>query len=198
MKRTLIGLTMTFAMVLATPLVAEAHVVVTPNQVGVGSTTSFSVAVPNERNAAVSSIKLIIPSDMQDVVPDVAGGWDITTDSSGDTVTSITWGGVIPIGQRADLRFSAQAPSTARELDWKAYQTYADGTVVSWDQKPVANDADYDAATSGPYSVTQVVDDIGQTSNETPNTNKQTATFVLSIIALVFSILALVWRRRRA
>ncbi len=47
-------------------------------------------------------------------------------------MSAVTWSGTIPVGQREDFSFGAQVPGTAMQLDWKAYQTYTDGTVVHW------------------------------------------------------------------
>ena len=52
-------------------------------------------------------------------------------------VTEIDWtDGNLPVGQRVDFLFQAQVPPTPTTLKWKAYQTYSDGEVVSWDQTP--------------------------------------------------------------
>jgi hypothetical protein len=61
-------------------------------------------------------------------------------DHVSEEVKELIWmNGSIPVGQRDDFVFSAQAPADESTLVWKAYQTYADGTVVAWD---VASDAD--------------------------------------------------------
>jgi len=181
------------------PLTAFAHVVVTPATANVGDHVLFNVSVPNERESDVTMLKLNIPKGLDDVQPDVMAGWTITTEKSGDTVSAITWTGTIPVGQRADFAFKAQAPAQAGELDWKAYQTYGDGTVVSWDQKPVANAGDNDAATTGPYSITKVSDDLDQpaATADQADSSKTTLAFVFSAVAFALSALSLVWRRRR-
>lgn len=181
------------------PTLAFAHVVVTPNEANVGARTVFTVSVPNEKEVAVKSIKLAIPSGLQDVQPNVLAGWKITTstDKAGD-VTAITWTGTIPVDQRADLVFKAQAPASTTELDWKAYQTYADGTVVNWDQKPTADEKDDDSSNSGPYSVTRVVNDL-DTNTDTParTDRNDTLALALSIVAVILSVGGLFLRRKR-
>jgi len=192
------GSVIALASIVALPMLAFAHVVVTPAQAGVGASTLFNVSIPNEKEVGVTSIKLLIPAGVQNVMPDVAGGWTITTETSGDNVTSITWTGSIPVGQRADLSFKAQTPAKAGALDWKAYQTYADGTVVNWDQNPdtngkaVKNDV-------GPYSVTKVVNDLGSsnTSRQSSSDNTATLALIAAIAALIFSLFSLFVRRRR-
>jgi len=200
MKKLLAGILAAAATVLALPAVAFAHVVVTPNQASVGDRVLFTVSVPNEKEVAVSSVKLDIPTGVEDVQPNVIAGWGITTEKDSDgNVTSITWTGTIPVGQRADLVFKAQTPAKATELDWKAYQTYADGSVVHWDQKPsTEGDKDDDSSDTGPYSVTQVVDDLSSdTATTTGNSSKQDLAFVFSIAALALSLGSLFLRRRK-
>jgi len=72
--------------------------------------------------------------------------------------TAITWsGGEIGAGYRDEFTFSAKTPDQPADLQWKAYQTYGDGTTVSWDQQPTsANSEDKDDATTGPFSVTKL------------------------------------------
>jgi uncharacterized protein YcnI len=185
MKKFAATITTTLAMTLILPSAAFAHVVVTPDRVGIGQRTLFSVSVPNERQSDVTAVKLIVPRGVDDVMPTVASGWSIDTTTDGDAVTAVTWSGKIPVGQRADFTFKAQAPGKSGNLDWKAYQTYADGTVVHWDQKPDGQDKE--GGSAGPYSVTAVVDDLDSsagTGNEA-DTNKD------SRLALTFSLAAL-------
>jgi len=195
MKKLLTSTITGVAIAFALPAVAFAHVIVTPNQAGVGQELVFNVSVPNERSVPVSSVKLDIPSGVDEVTPTMVPGFTISTTGSTDTVTSITWTGSIPVGQREDFSFGAQVPAKATQLDWKAYQTYADGTVVHWDQKPAGSD---DAVgTAGPYSITKVVNDLSSTSttSSTGSSSKDTLALVFSIAALVLSIGGLFLRR---
>ena len=141
---------------------AAAHVVVQPAEVQTAKFQTFTVGVPNERDSAVTKLELKVPGGLQFVSPTVHTGWEINTVKSGSgeeaVVTDIMWsGGSIPSGQRDEFTFSAKVPAKAAELQWKAYQTYEDGMVVSWDQKPSSAESDDDSATKGPYSVTDVV-----------------------------------------
>lgn len=139
--------------------IAFAHVIVSPNQAAGSSYETFTMAVPSEIDAATVNIKLLVPAGLTDVAPNVKPGWNITLQKTGSTVTSITWSaGSIPSGFRDQFSFSAKTPAQGT-LMWKAYQTYNDGTLVSWDNPPVAassagTDDDNDAATHGPYSQT--------------------------------------------
>ncbi len=179
---------------LATPVVASAHVVVTPNTALTGQELVFSVSAPNERKVAVTSVTLDIPAGVSQVIPTTAPGWSITLATSYGAITAVTWtDGQIPAGQRQDFSLSAVMPANSGELNWKAYQTYADGTIVSWDQKPVANAKDDDTAAKGPYSTTTV-------SSNAPGATKSGGTtlpLALSVAALALSALAFLRRRSR-
>lgn len=199
MKKTIVAFLSALGLTVMMPLAAFAHVVVTPNQATVAERVRFSISVPNERNVAVTSLKLTVPSGVTDLQPDVKGGWMIDITKNGDEVSAVTWTGTIPEGQRADFGFKAQTPGQAGELDWKATQTYADGVVVNWDQKPTSNENESDNATTGPYSITTVSNDLtsNDSAKDTSTSNQTTLTLVFSIVALVLSALALLWRRRK-
>jgi uncharacterized protein YcnI len=180
--------------------VASAHVVVKPAQAGVASSQIFTTSVPNEKDVAVTKMRLVIPAGLTEVSPNVKPGWTIeeVKDGTGEdaVVKEITWsGGTIPAGQRDDFAFSAQVPAKPTTIQWKAYQTYADGTEVAWDQKPTGSD---DASgNSGPYSQTKVVNDLSQpaaSSTAAPtqpaSSSRTNLAIALSVVALLFSFWA--------
>jgi len=178
------------------PLITYAHVVVTPNQANIGQELVFNVSVPNEKESAVTRVKLLIPEGATNITPTATYGWTITTTtSSGNNpeITSIEWDGTIPVGQRQDFSFSAQAPAQASNLDWKAYQTYADGSVVHWDQTPAgSDDASGDA---GPYSVTKVINDLSNISTTSSLDFGAIGSYLIAGISLIVAIVALVKRK---
>jgi len=158
-KQKLVALTLLVAAcTFAVSGTAVAHVVVRPSEVETASYTSFSVSVPNEKQVATTNIKIVIPAAVTSVMPTQKPGWQIETqksDSGEDAaVTAIIWNGVIAPGFRDDLTFTAKTPKTNTDLQWKAYQTYADGSVVSWD-KPGGGETE--GTNSGPFSVSKVV-----------------------------------------
>jgi uncharacterized protein YcnI len=176
------------------PALASAHVIVTPSQAGIGTEQLFNVSSPNEQQTPIVKVTLNIPNGVTAVVPTEKEGWTINTTTSGNgsaaMISSITWGGSqIPVGERTDFGFAAQVPATATNLDWKAYQTYANGTVVHWDQIPAGSD---DAAgNAGPFSVTKVVNDLTPaTTRATTSKNSNTPTLIVALLALVISVAA--------
>ena len=140
--------------------VASAHVVVRPAEVLTSSFQTFTMGVPNEKEIDVTEVKLVMPDGLLYVSPTVKAGWNITAEKTGEgeeaPVKSITWtGGLVPAGQRDDFSFSAKVPDAKQDLQWKAYQTYADGVTVSWDKSDEEMGKD---GTSGPFSATSVVE----------------------------------------
>jgi len=142
---------------------ASAHVAVKPAEVVTAGFQTFTIGVPNEKDISTTSVKLVIPAGLKHVQATQKAGWqiDVEKDGTGEdaTVTSITWSGnEVKAGFRDDFTFSGQVPEKATELQWKAYQTYSDGTVVSWD-KASEGGHDEEGGNSGPFSVTKVVAD---------------------------------------
>ncbi len=184
----LLGLITLFLFV--TPVFA--HVIVTPKQVGIAKEQVFTVSVPTEKDTPTVALKLLIPKGVTDVMPNAKPDWTIHTVKNGDSVTEIDWTeGSIPSGQRDEFYFQAQVPPTPTTLQWKAYQTYQDGTVIAWDHTPTANPEDDSAPP--PYSTTQVINDL--TNTQTTGIKKENSSqlpLTFSIISLALSASALV------
>jgi uncharacterized protein YcnI len=180
------------ALVLLAPTLVSAHVTVHPEKVETAAFETFTVSVPNEKEQTVTSLRLAIPDGFTSVTPTVKTGWSISTKKSSEAdavqVTEVIWsGGVIPIGQRDDFSFSAKTPSQTGTVAWKAYQTYADGTVVAWDQAPIVGGHDDDATNEPtPYSETKVVADLATTTGtDTTARNIAYAALALALVSFV-------------
>lgn len=175
---------------------AFAHVVVRPNEVGVGAFQTFTVGVPVEKDIPTTGLRLVIPDGLQHVTPNVKPGWEINVKKTGEgeeaKVTEITWtAGTIPAGQRDEFLFSAQVPTAESTVIWKAYQTYEDGTVVAWDHDPKASEHSHESSDGGPWSETAIVNDLAAKTTERVVTEKNTFNdklpLILSIAALLLA-----------
>jgi|GEM_PF-488238 len=189
--------------------VVSAHVVVRPKQVGVAVQQLFTVSVPNEKEMPVTKVRLAIPSQIkaEDVMPNAKAGWTVTK-----TDKEIIWtGGTIPTGLRDDFPFSAQVPGQETTLEWKAYQTYEDGTEVSWDQSPEQSSHGEEGGNTGPYSKTEVVNDVAaqdsanvdassssSAGTESSSNSRVNVAIALSIVALLFSLSAYATQRKKS
>jgi len=208
------------ALVLVLPVFVSAHVTVKPNEVGVGAWQTFNVSVPVEKDIATVGVRLIIPAGLEYVTPNVKPGWKVDTVKMGEgeeaMVHEIKWtGGSIPAGMRDDFFFSAHVPAEEGILQWKAYQTYADGSIVSWDineaDQPKDASGEEDFSSKGPYSETKIINDLAK--EETPVVAAPTEkegmdrmkdgrgfgdlTLGASVIALILSAYAVYMVRRR-
>lgn len=182
---------LTLASLIVLPEVS-AHVVVKPAEVGVAVYQTFDVSVPNEKDANVTALRLLIPKGVESVSPTVKTGWNVDVVKNGDQVTEINWtGGIIPAGQRDDFTFSAKTPGSQATLGWKAYQTYDDGTIVSWDANPSAMHGNDEGEDKGPYSTTKVINDLVPTEFKEPAQNTTKKQDVLVWTALALSVVSI-------
>lgn len=183
----------------------SAHVVVSPKQVSTSERTTFSVSVPNEHDTPVVAVKLIIPEGVSSVRPHAKQGWKIEIIKSGEgdnaIVNEIEWssdGADIPVDLKDEFLFSAKAPDINTELIWKAYETYADGRVVNWDQAPS------DKEDNKPYSVSKVSTDsdqeniITETEEATLNaTNKANRAIYLGVLGIAVGLIGIFFATRK-
>ncbi len=161
------------AVVAATTLisvgVASAHVTVVPSSLPKGGFQILSFSVPNEEeDANTVTVEVTVPTKNPIAFVSVKPmtGWTITTETTtlakpvktGDgtvteAVSKITWtataGGLEP-GQFDLFTISAgPLPTKPSKLEFKAVQTYSDGTVVRWIEPTVkgAPEPDHPAPT---------------------------------------------------
>ncbi len=172
---------------------AFAHVVVSPKTAPAGAYETFTTSVPNEKDISVTGIRVVVPDGVESVTPTVKPGWEIQTKKTGEKVTEISWtGGSIGPELRDTFTFSARVAAESGEINWKAYQTYQDGSVAAWDQKPAEDGHGHgDAEGKGPYSTTVVTDDAEETS-DTHKESPDVAPYVVSFAALALSTFALI------
>jgi uncharacterized protein YcnI len=197
------------ALSLLVPLTTFAHVVVKPSEVGIGSFQTFTVGAPTEKDVDVIGLRLVLPEGgLQHVHPNVKPGWTIEVKTAGEgeeaPATEILWtGGVVPPEQRDDFMFSAKVPDAPTTLTWKAYQTYADGTIVAWDVDPktaaeATSNTEEDANKPGPASVTSVIDDLSDSETGELVNKKRIVDMLplaLSTLALALSLIAIMRKR---
>jgi uncharacterized protein YcnI len=191
--------------------VASAHVSVKPSQAGIGSFQTFTLSVPSEREQATVMVRLVLPEGLGHVTPTVKPGWRMEMKHGGaqmaegeheneGPVTEIIWrGGTIPGFYRDEFSFSTQVPATEAKLLWKAYQTYSDGSVVSWElapgqEQPKNAEGKPDFSAQGPASQTVVVNDLQKPAMWQEPVN---IALGLSIVSLILSLLTLLRFRRR-
>lgn len=140
------GLLMGAVVVVGGP--AWAHVTISPDSAPKGSDAVLAFNVPDESGSATTTqVAIFFPTDhpIADALVKPLAGWTakvetmkvatpIKTDSGSVTeaVKSVTWtGGKIAPGQFEQFTVSVALPDAA-SLEFKALQTYSDGTVTRW------------------------------------------------------------------
>lgn len=174
---------------------ASAHVTVKPGEALIDQYQVFTVSVPNEKDNPTISAKLEVPKSLGSITPTAIDGWAVSLEATGSgedrRVQAVTWsGGSIPANQRGEFSFSAKMPSEATTLTWKAYQTYADGTTVSWDQAG-SDDHGHSGGDSGPASLTVVTEPDTTAHPETSNNSQARYALYISIVSFVIAFTAL-------
>nr|WP_238158888.1 YcnI family protein [Mycobacterium sp. MFM001] len=122
---------------------ASAHVHASSENPVRGGHAIVTFSVPNESptGAATTALAVALP-DVGSASTETMPGWtaSLDRDTASGTVHSVTWtaaqGGGIPADQFALFRISVQLPD-ADTVSFPATQTYADGSVVKWDQPPM-------------------------------------------------------------
>jgi len=166
--------------------VASAHVTVDPNQVPADSWQKFVIKVPNEKDIATTKVEVRVPDGAEVMSIEPVNGWTFNAqkDQNGK-MTALIWTAEdkgLLAGQFIEFPIMAKVAKDAKSLQWKAYQTYSDGSVVKWIGP---EDSEH------PASVTKIVTATDQqTASATSDQTSQWPLY-LSIIAVVLSVILL-------
>jgi len=112
---------------------ASAHVVVVPATSRTGQVQRYTMHVPNEKQVVNASVELIFPAELTVAVVDLLPGWTLSLkkDAQG-RILSAVWAGALAPGQAAEFTFTAQNPPQPVVVQWKAVQTFQDGSFIEW------------------------------------------------------------------
>jgi uncharacterized protein YcnI len=140
------GGAMSIALLGAAP--ASAHVHVDAEGASPGSTSVLTFQVPGEsENGALTTELSVALPNVASARAEVMPGWTarLDRDAAAGTVQSVTWTAAPSVGISSDqfalFRLSVTLPNQP-SVTLPATQTYSDGTVVHWDQPPLANGAE--------------------------------------------------------
>ena len=128
--------------------VASAHVHVDADDATPGSTSVLTFRVPgeSETGAVTTRFSVALPN-VASARTEVMPGWTarLDRDAAAGTVGSVTWTADPRVGISSDqfalFDVSVTLPNQP-SVTLPATQTYSDGTVVRWDQSPLANGAE--------------------------------------------------------
>jgi uncharacterized protein YcnI len=125
--------------------VASAHVHVDADDAAPGSTSVLTFRVPGEsEKGALTTVFTVMLPNVASASTEVMPGWTakLDRDTSAGTVRSVTWAAAPSVGISSDqfalFNVSVTLPNQP-SVTLPATQTYSDGTVVRWDQPPLAN-----------------------------------------------------------
>ena len=169
MKRSLsaVGAVVGVGAMLAVAAPAQAHVVVSPEEVTAGDYETLTVSVPTEKEIPTTEVRVEVPEGflLSGVQP--VPGWEHAFEEDGGIVTAVTFSGG-EIGPREFQQFlvQAQAPEEPGGYPWKATQTYDDGIVVEWTGAPDSEE---------PASVVEVVSGGPEESESSPEPSEEDA-----------------------
>ncbi|WP_446223104.1 YcnI family copper-binding membrane protein [Nocardia sp. IBHARD005] len=165
---------------------ASAHVTVSGHEATRGGSGVLNFRVPNESTTQSPTVALTVRIPKVTAVDtETVTGWRATVGKQPDGATEITWTADAGTGIGPDQfgEFSVLAnglPDTDR-LVIPAIQTYADGTVVRWDQTPGADGTtpEYPAPTvtlrAGPAGTALDHGDIPDLATQQPSTDDTAA-----------------------
>ncbi|ECJ9745973.1 DUF1775 domain-containing protein [Listeria monocytogenes] len=188
------------------PFQASAHVSVSPNESTVKSWETYTMKVPSEKEMASKKIVLKIAKGVSFESYEPVPGWTTTVDKKNGTVTWQTEGNGIEKGQFQRFSFIAKNPSEEGDVAWNAYQYYEDGSIVEWvgaedSETPHATtkiSKESAQTTTGSHGevVAGAEDTAGDTSNSNDNTILLWTAVIISVLALITGILAILSRKK--
>ncbi|MBC1283112.1 DUF1775 domain-containing protein [Listeria welshimeri] len=188
------------------PFQASAHVSVSPNESTVKSWETYTMKVPSEKEMASKKIVLKIAKGVSFESYEPVPGWTTTVDKKNGTVTWQTEGNGIEKGQFQRFSFIAKNPSEEGDVAWNAYQYYEDGSIVEWvgaedSETPHATTKilkESAQTTTGSHGevVAGAENTAGDTSNSNDNIILLWTAVVISVLALITGILAILSRKK--
>jgi uncharacterized protein YcnI len=169
MKRSLsvVGAAVGIGAMLALADPAQAHVVVSPEEVTAGDYETLTVSVPTEKELPTTEIRVEVPEGflLSGVQP--VPGWEHAFEEEDGVVTSVTFsGGQIRPREFQQFLVQAQAPEEPGGYPWRATQTYEDGSVVEWTGAPDSDE---------PASVVEVASGGPEESESSPEPSGSSA-----------------------
>ena len=112
-------------------VVINAHVVVSPRESTAGAEQLYTVRVPTEGTVSSTAVELDIPAGVHVMQVTPGEGFTFDVKKDGDRIVSITWRREIKPKESALFTFTAHNPQPGT-LQWKAHQTFADGSIRHW------------------------------------------------------------------
>lgn len=177
--------------------IASAHVTVQPKEVPANSYQVFTVRVPTEKEVATTQVKVVIPQGVAVSRFEPKSDWNYEIEKNADGgIASVTWtatGAGLSPTEFGDFNMSGKVAEDAKELVWKAYQTYANGEVVEWTgapdaDKPASVTMVTEAMTGDAHGATTAADDGDDKGRDPLTFSLAAAAMGLSVVAFALSL----------
>jgi uncharacterized protein YcnI len=125
------------AIIATVPALSDAHVRVFPsddlNTTPACGLEKFVVRVPVEKPIATVAVRLVVPRVVTVTQVQAKPGWKVSFEKTKGRISAITWsGGRLEPQEFDEFAFIGAAPKTMQTVNWDAYQTYEDKSVVAW------------------------------------------------------------------
>jgi len=158
-RRISVSILLTAVTLLLWASVASAHVTVQPQEVARGSYEVFTVRVPSEtKDTHTVEVRVAVPDGVNITRTEPKPGWTTELEREDNRIVSVAWkaeGEGLADTEFAEFRMQGRVADDATELVWRAYQTYADGSLAEWIGAP-------DTGSPMPASLTKVVEGAAQ------------------------------------
>ena len=112
--------------------ILDAHVVVTPRESAPGAEQVYTLSAMVEGSVAAVSVELEVPAGLHVTQVPSGEGFTVDVKKDQDRIVAITWKKEMkPKAPLPKFTFTAHNPQSGT-LQWKAHQTFADGSVRHW------------------------------------------------------------------
>lgn len=183
-----------FLVLLSMTSVADAHVTLNPKVSEPGSYEEYQVRVPVERDKNTVKLEIEVPEGvtLSTVEPVPGFKHEFKEDKSGK-ITKITWKATdkgIGIHEHMDFPIVVANPEKEGQFKWKAIQTYKDGKTVKWTSD------DEKSETPAPTTEVKKSEPVkADHHDDTKSSHTSPFVWIISILALIISIVALFKRK---
>jgi len=128
--------TMAVAFTVLIPVVAQAHVSITPRASTQGATERYTVRIPTEGKVTTTSAELDVPEGVIVETLQAPAGWTHEVTHKDDRIVAIRWVADVKPGEFIEVGFVARNPRQGSRIVWTLRQRFADGTMTDWTIAP--------------------------------------------------------------
>jgi uncharacterized protein YcnI len=124
------------AMTMMLPVVASAHVSITPRESTQGATEKYVVRIPTEGKVATTAADIEVPEGVIVETLQAPMGWTYDVKRKDDRIAAVTIKAHVKPGEFIEVGIVARNPRQGTQIVWTLRQRFADGTVTDWTTGP--------------------------------------------------------------